>query len=247
MARSPTHKTANCLLDALPGPERAALLARAALVELAVQEAIYVPGAPLVHVYFPVDCVISMLQRMDNGSESELSSVGREGMAGIVCLLDADRTPLPAVCTQSGTAYRVPVGDFLRAAGPANQLRRRALQYVAILAFELGQHSVCNRFHQPTQRLARWLLLNYDRTERDSLEITHLFLTRLMGIQRPAVSLAANTLQKNGAISYQRGRIELKSRQRLEAAACECYGKIAAEFRRFQSGTPLAMARNRIK
>jgi hypothetical protein len=38
--------------------------------------------------------------------------------------------------------------------------------------------------------------------------------------------VAAVVLQKAGIISYSRGRVKIADRRRLEAAACECYGKL---------------------
>jgi hypothetical protein len=45
--------------------------------------------------------------------------------------------------------------------------------------------------HDLNQRLARWLLLVHDRVPGDELELTQEFLSQMLGVRRPSVSLAA--------------------------------------------------------
>jgi Mn-dependent DtxR family transcriptional regulator len=88
---------------------------------------------------------------------------------------------------------------------------------------QAAQSAACNRLHGVEHRLARWLLLMYDRVDDESLHITHDFLATMLGTDRPSVSLAAGALQKKGAIEYTRGAVRLSNRAQLEQAACECY------------------------
>ena len=50
-----------------------------------------------------------------------------------------------------------------------------------------------------------------------------LVVSALLGVRRPAVTVAAGTLQTLGTIRYSRGRITVIDRRALEKAACECY------------------------
>jgi hypothetical protein len=54
----------------------------------------------------------------------------------------------------------------------------------------------------------------------------------MLGAGRQAVNEAAQTLQDREAISYSRGRITVIDRDGLEAASCDCYRIIRAEFDR---------------
>jgi hypothetical protein len=56
----------------------------------------------------------------------------------------------------------------------------------------------------------------------------------LLGATRPTVSVVAGTLQKDGLIRYKHARITIVDRKKLEAASCECYGTIKAEFDRLK-------------
>ena len=54
-------------------------------------------------------------------------------------------------------------------------------------------------------RLARWLLMAHDRLEVDELKITHEFLSIMLGVRRPGVTVALNLLERNGLIKSHRG------------------------------------------
>ncbi len=62
--------------------------------------------------------------------------------------------------------------------------------------------------------------------------LTHEFLGQMLGVRRASVSEAVGTLQRAGLIAYRRGKMTVVDRAGLEAAACECYGVIRAEYDR---------------
>jgi hypothetical protein len=59
----------------------------------------------------------------------------------------------------------------------------------------------------------------------------------MLGVQRPAVSMVARTMQTAGLIQQSRGCITVIDRAGLEETACECYGKIRDIYRRLLPGT----------
>lgn len=233
MGRPRRLTTGNKFLDSLPPHEQGAILALCSLIELKPGDTTYKAGRRYRYVYFPVDCAISLLVRMANGSEAELIAMGREGGHGATrAVVGIDKASYHSICSLAGRSYRISTEAFRRLAVPGTTAYRRALQYHASLIIGIGFFAGCNRFHTPVQRTACWLLLGADHTGRDTLELTHAFLGRLLGIHRPAASLAAGQLQRSGAISYRRGKVAIRSRKRLASLACECYGKLSAEFRR---------------
>jgi len=44
--------------------------------------------------------------------------------------------------------------------------------------------------------------------------------------------VAARSLQVTGAIDYQRGRVLVRDRERLEEASCECYAVVREQYQR---------------
>ena len=94
-----SEPTGNRLLDALPGSVRMRLLAGSREVSLRSREVLREPGRKLRFVYFPLDCVISLVVRMGDGGGVEAATVGREGVVGVSVFLGAeDLTRTQVVC-----------------------------------------------------------------------------------------------------------------------------------------------------
>jgi CRP-like cAMP-binding protein len=70
------------------------------------------------------------------------------------------------------------------------------LRYTHTLFSQVAQTAACNRLHSIEQRLARWLLLTQDRVSSDEFVLTQDFLSRMLGVRRAGVSVAANTLKQ---------------------------------------------------
>lgn len=56
----------------------------------------------------------------------------------------------------------------------------------------------------------------------------------MLGAPRSTVSQVAATLQRAGLIAYRRGHVTIADGERLEAAACECYGITVDVLRSFR-------------
>jgi len=69
-------------------------------------------------------------------------------------------------------------------------------------------------------------LMARDRSEDDVMRLKHEFLSMMLGVRRPGVSVTLAAFKKAGLISYSHGKIEILNRAGLEAAACECYGDV---------------------
>jgi Mn-dependent DtxR family transcriptional regulator len=96
----------------------------------------------------------------------------------------------------------------------------------------MAQTSVCNRRHALDQQLCRWLLLTLDRLRTRHVVMTQELLSTLLGVRRATVTDVAGQLQKDGLISYERGRIAVLDRPGLERRVCECYGVVKKEYDR---------------
>jgi CRP-like cAMP-binding protein len=99
----------------------------------------------------------------------------------------------------------------------------------------VSQNAACNRLHHLEGRLARWLLLVYDRVGSNELPLTHEFMAQMLGVRRAGLTEAANSLQQAGLIRYTRGKVTILNREELEAASCECYEIIKGDYARLLS------------
>jgi len=103
---------------------------------------------------------------------------------------------------------------------------------VQAFMIQIGQTALANGSHTLEQCLARWLLMCHDRVDGDDLPLVHEFLSMMLGVRRPGVTIAVQTLEATGIIKAKRGHIIVQDRARLEEVAGGSYGVPEAEYRR---------------
>ncbi len=219
----------NELLALLPDPIKERVFPLLREIELPLGKEIYAAGQDVQYVYFPIDCIISLLYVMLDGDSAEISVVGREGIVGIAVFMGGDSTPSRAVVQSAGTAYRMPATDLKREFHNDAAMRMLMLRYTQSLITQMAQTAVCNRHHSIDQQLARWLLLSMDRLPTNELTMTQELIANMLGVRREGVTEAAGKLQKLGVINYQRGHITVLDRPKLEELSCECYAVVKSE------------------
>jgi CRP-like cAMP-binding protein len=219
-----SRASANALLAALPyaGTERP--LAGLEPVTLSSGEVLHEPGAPIRHVFFPLDCVVCLLKVVDHQS-LEVGLVGHEGMVGIPLFLGTGVSSVRALVRCAGAAMRMDAARFSRAFEQSPPWQR-ALHRYAHAKLEMARQAVaCGRFHACEARLACWLLMTGDRVQSDEFFLTQAFLANVLGVRRATVNQAAGSLDHRKLIGCRRGRIRILDRKGLEAAACACYAE----------------------
>jgi CRP-like cAMP-binding protein len=220
----------NRLLAALPRKDYQNLAPFLEPIELTFGDVLYEAGASIRYVYFPNDCLVSLLTSVDSERAAEVGLVGSEGMVGIPVALGIHVSPFLAVVQGGGTAMRMKTADFRREFGKSPVLQRGLFQFTHLLMTQVAQTAACNRFHVVTERLARWLLMTRDRVGANEFLLTQDFLARMLGVRRVGVTEAATRLQKRKLIGYNRGTITILDPQGLAVAACSCYGLVKAMY-----------------
>jgi Mn-dependent DtxR family transcriptional regulator len=66
-----------------------------------------------------------------------------------------------------------------------------------------------------------------DRVARERFPLTQEYVAVMLGVRRASVTQAAGSLRLLGAIKYDKGTVEVLSRDRLLEASCGCYQVIA--------------------
>ena len=225
-----THvPTENHLLRTLAGDSMVRLLPHLEHIELPLGTVLYESGEALRHVYFPVDCIISLLYVLLDGSSTEIAVVGNDGLVGIPLFMGGETTSNRALVQSAGHAYRLP-GRRLKEEFHSNDtLQGLLLRYIQALITQMAQTVVCNRHHTVHQQLCRWILLSLDRLPSNQLNMTQELIANMLGVRREGVTDAAGQLQRLGVIHYQRGHITVLDRPRLETLCCECYTVVKKE------------------
>ena len=132
----------------------------------------------------------------------------------------------------AGSALQMGTATFRRDIARMPAFRNFVDRYIYVLMTQLTQTAGCNRFHVVEQRVARWLLMTADRAHSPSFQITHEFLSHMLGVRRVGITKAAGTLQKRKLIRYTRGNVTILDRKGLERASCACYRADLATYDR---------------
>ena len=219
----------NHLLDALSPAQQAAIQHEISLVDLKMREAVARADERLSTIFFPISAVLSMVALMNDGSGVEVATVGYEGVLGVEALFGAVTSKTEAICQVPGQAYCMPRELFDRHLEDRS-FRATMGRYADVLFNFMAQSIACNRLHGLQERCARWLLVMNDRVGAQEFAMTQELLATMLGVHRPAVSVAAGILQQAGCIRYHRGHVTIVDRERLVESSCECYRAIAEQF-----------------
>jgi CRP-like cAMP-binding protein len=221
----------NRLLLALPPENLAQLLPKLRPVSLPVLKNLLVPQGQIEAVYFMESGWASVVAHLNDGTQAEIGLVGREGMVGLPLVVGVDTAFAETYMQASGTGLQMEAGAFRRELDENRELHRRLLRYNEAMHAQTAQTAACNGRHDLEPRLARWLLMAHDRAEGDDLPVTQEFLSLMLCVYRPSVTVVAGILQRAGMIRYTKGNITVLDRDALEATACDCYQTVQDRFK----------------
>lgn len=239
---TPPDPRANHILRALPQMEYDRLAPHLKLVPMPLGIALYESGVALRHIYFPTDCIVSLLYGLENGASAEIAVVGNEGAIGVSLFMGGESTPSRAIVQSAGQAYRLPGKRLKEEFNRHGQMLHILLRYTQSLLTQMFQTAVCNRHHSLEQQLCRWLLLSLDRLPSNELKMTQELIANMLGVRREGVTEAAGKLQALEIIQYSRGKITVLDRPRLEVMSCECYAVVRRETDRLAPARALGLA-----
>ncbi len=225
-------KRANQLLARLPPRDRQRLVSAMDAVDLPFGKSLYQSGDRIDYVYFPSGCLVSLVATADDGQLAEVGLVGAEGEIGGSMALGSGISPFQAIVQGSGTALRIKATHLRGKFRKMNSLQRALLTFSHLLTAQVAQTAACNRFHDVSARLARWLLMTRDRRLTNEFRLTQQFLAHMLGVQRGGVSRAASELKRRNIIRYSRGRITILNEKALAAASCRCYQQVKKLYQR---------------
>jgi CRP-like cAMP-binding protein len=231
---------ANALLSALSIEEYGHVVPKLSSERLLIKQTLVEPNVDIEDVYFPRVGVCSMLAEQQDGGTIEVGTIGPEGFIGIPVLLGGRSMPYRIIVQVEGDAWRMRADVFRRVAEERPAVRHLLLRYTQYFTNQLSQSVACNRLHTLEERCARWVLMTHDRVQGDLFEMTQEFLSMMLGVHRPAVTVAMGILQNAGIVRYARGRVNVLDRARLEEAACDCYAITRREQERLLESRDVA-------
>jgi CRP-like cAMP-binding protein len=223
----------NLLLAALPRGASDRLRRHMTTVDLPHGEILHRPNQPIKVVYFPLDCLISVVITMREGRTTEAGAVGSREMVGLNAFMGGRETnQTQYVCKVAGRAVRLAAKPLRDEFNRVEAVRDVMLRFTQAYIGHLSQNVACNRLHELEQRVPRWLLECRDRLRTDDLPITHEFIAQLLGATRPGVTQIVGALRERGVIAHTRSKVRVVDRAGLERVSCECYRVTLDEYDR---------------
>ncbi|WP_411034007.1 helix-turn-helix domain-containing protein [Shinella sp. BYT-45] len=222
----------NRILNALPEADLREIAPLLRSVSLGQGAAIEERNRPVREVYFPIDCVISMIAHSPRGISIETGLIGREGFTGFGLASGDSWSPYEMVNQISGTALVMPAEDFAGAMARFPALRQMAGRFGRSLGIQVSYTALANGRYDLARRLARWLLMVDDRVDGNSFTLTHNYLSVMLGVRRPGVTNVLHILEGERLIRSLRSEVVIVNREGLLAFAGDSYGVPEEEYRR---------------
>jgi CRP-like cAMP-binding protein len=186
-------------------------------------------------VYFPTNGVASIVA-IDAGGESvDTAMIGKEGMTGLAVFLGTGQSPVRTIVQVPLTALRMESRALRAELARCGMLVTLLQRHTQVVMITMAQLILCNRIHRLDQRAARWLLQVDERVDEAPFRVTQEFLAQMIGVQRPALSLAMRQFKDAGLVDYARGQITIADRGGLLERSCACINVIASEARRLDT------------
>jgi CRP-like cAMP-binding protein len=225
-----TKEMKNRLLALLPERNRESLLRDSIVISFPRGKELYDTAKPMDAVYFPLDCVVSIVVSGGDKSPVEIATIGSEGAAGVVSVLNPTKAIGTTVVQVAGDAVRIGMEAFKEYMRENSAFDKLIHGYLFAFMHQIAQAGACHRLHGIEKRCARWLLMTHDRKGSDTFLLLQGYLAEMLGVRRASVSAAVAPLKAAGLITYVRGQITILDRAGLESVSCPCYRLIRREY-----------------
>jgi len=153
------NRVHNQILLDLPPEESEMLFPKLEFVRLTTHHILHEPGDTLKSAYFCNSGLVSILSVFPDGKSVEVGLVGKEGFVGLPLVAGFRTSPTQATVQVEGSAFRVDGDTLVLILRECPKLERRLQQFSQVLGMQVTQIAACNRLHEVTERLARWLLM----------------------------------------------------------------------------------------
>jgi hypothetical protein len=225
----------NRILDSLPQNVFAAVEPHLKMADLSFGDVIAETDQLVSRVYFPHQCVVSLVVEMEVGDMIETAMVGRDGVVNATSALDGKMALHKGLVQIAGDASVIHPDTLRDIANEFEPFRSILIRHEQVLLAQAQQSAGCNASHTVESRMCRWLLRIRDLTQSNKMSLTQDFLAQMLGVRRTSVTLVAGALQNAGLIRQRRGTIEILDLRGMESAACECYARVRSHYERLFS------------
>jgi len=220
----------NRLLASLSKGDAELLIPQLQPVEFAVRHVFFKANQPIKTVVFPEAGFASVVATSGAGHSLEVGIIGSEGAVGVPVILGEARSPHQSYAQVAGYGHQIDAKSLWAVMKQSWPLADVMLKFAYAFLIQVAHSALANGRFTIEQRLARWLLMAHDRVEQHDVPLTHEFLSMMLGVRRPGVTVALNKLESSGVIHANRGHILICNRRGLERIAGPCYGVPESEL-----------------
>lgn len=218
-----SESSGNLILSSLSQDHRNLLIPALQSINLPLRKQLEGRNKRIEHVYFIDRGIASVVANGSGHGGIEIGIIGREGITGLAVLMQVDRSAHETYMQIAGVGRRISAASLRDLMSQSISLQRLLLQHGYAFTVQAAQTALANGRHKLEERLARWLLMAHDRMDGNELPLTHEFLSIMLGVRRPGVTVALNSLQSDGLITAQRGGIVILDREGLEECSKGAY------------------------
>ena len=190
------------------------------------------PNRRIDSIYFMDTGIASVVAVQSDQTRIEVGLIGREGMSGTAVVLGGDQSPHATYIQVAGEGQRITANELRNAMNASKSLHGLLLKFVQVFMVQTAHTAIANARAHIGRRLARWILMAHDRTGDNNLPLTHEFLALMLGVRRPGVTEALQSLKRQKLIDTGRNKIVVLNRKGIERAAGNSYGAPEREYRR---------------
>jgi len=215
----------NTLLQSLEWEDLRALHPFLGGVTLLDQSVLHEIGRPFDGVYFIESGVVSLLSGTSRYMV-QTAAISHKGVVGSTLVSGSDIAFHQATVLFSGSASRITTSELLRFIALGHPIEQILLSSTMDLLARGCQTALCAVAHNAEQRIACWLLEAVDALDSAALHMTHTRLANLLGLRRAGLTEVLRRFESDGLIRKSRGHIFVRSSERLQSVACDCYQRI---------------------
>jgi len=208
----------NQILARMPPDARHRLSPHLTLRPLRLREVIERIGEPPRQVVFPLSGIVSVVAG-PAGQEAEVGVVGRLELTGAWAFLGAEASPSSSFVQMPGEALSIEWFELADAMRDCPAIQAACLYGTGRLMQQVADTAWSNARATLAERTARWILLCHERADTEVIPMTHEFLGLMLGVRRPGVTIALQTLEGAGVIRNTRGKIVVRNASLLEEIA----------------------------
>jgi CRP-like cAMP-binding protein len=225
-------RSTNRLLSQLSRDDLGLLAPHLKAVDLPLRKQLELHNKRIDSVYFVESGLASVVANGVGDRSVEVGIIGRDGVTGLAVIMGADRSPHETFIQLAGSGQQMKADRLRDAMAESETLRRALLLYGHAYVVQTSRTALANARSKIEERLARWLLMAQDRMDGHALPLTHEFLSMMLGVRRPGVTIALQFLERRGLIRRVRGQISISDRGGLKKISNGAYGAPEAEFLR---------------